>query len=344
MADVTRRRFLVVAGALGLAAGAPDARAQGGDAQGDDRTGFQVAIGDERGLLLRHGGLAAAGRPVAADTLFQAASCSKTIAALAAMTLVRDGRLDLDAPVNGYLSRWRLQGGCADRATAAALMSHTAGASVSGFPGYAAGAAIPSLIQILDGEAPANTGPVRADGPLCGEHRYSGGGTSVLQLLIEEVSGRSFADYVRAAVLEPLGAGEATFDLAPARDVAFAHREDGSVVEGGFHRYPESAAAGLWCRAEHLARIMQGVVAAYRGEPGAILPQELARRMVAPVSDQAALGLFADGAGAVWHDGVNYGFRARMTADLETGRVTAAVANGDAGMRTIEDRLRRHAG
>jgi CubicO group peptidase (beta-lactamase class C family) len=337
MADVTRRRFVGVAGALGLVA-----RAGAAAAQGDDATGYQVAAGDERGLLLRHGGLAGAGRPVSADTLFQAASCSKTVAALAAMTLVRDGRLDPDRPVNDYLGRWRLEGPCADRATAAALMAHTAGASVSGFPGYGAGAAIPTLPQILDGQAPANTAPVRADGPDCGSHRYSGGGTSVLQLLIEDVSGQVFADYARAAVLEPLGAAEATFHLEPAGDIAFAHLDDGSMVAGGYHRYPESAAAGLWCRAEHLARIMQGVVAAVRGAPDAILPQELAQRMVTPVSGEAALGVFADRAGAIWHDGVNHGFRARMTADLVTGRVTGAVANSDAGMETIARRFRQH--
>jgi CubicO group peptidase (beta-lactamase class C family) len=337
MADVTRRRFVGLAGAVGLAARAGVGRAQGGES-----AGFQIAIGDERGLLIRHGGLAAAGRPVTTDTLFQAASCSKTVAAVAAMTLVRDRRLHLDRPVNDYLSRWRLQGHCAERATAAALMAHTAGTSVSGFPGYGEGAAIPTLTQILDGQAPANTGPVRADGPDCGAHRYSGGGTSVLQLLIEEVSGLSFADYTRAAVLEPLGAADATFDLMPAGKVASAHLEDGSMIAGGYHRYPESAAAGLWCRADHLARIMQGVVAAVRGAPDAILPQELAQRMVTPVSGEAALGVFSDHGAAIWHYGVNQGFRARMTADLETGRVTGAVANSDAGMETIVQRLREY--
>lgn len=120
------------------------------------------------------------------------------------MTLVRDGLLDLDRPVNEYLTRWNLQGRCAPRATAAALMSHTAGTSVSGFPGYPAGTPIPTLMQILDGAAPANTDAVRADRLMCGWHRYSGGGTTILQVLIEEVSGQSFADYTRTAVLEPL--------------------------------------------------------------------------------------------------------------------------------------------
>ncbi|MBX3582683.1 MAG: beta-lactamase family protein [Rhizobiaceae bacterium] len=336
MVDVTRRRFMAVAGGVGLAI-----RAGAAGALAADGTGFQVAIGDSRGWLSRHGGLAAAGRSVDAGTLFQAASCSKTVAALAAMTLVRDGRLDLDRPVNEYLRGWRLQGHCAERATAAALMSHTAGISVSGFPGYGANAAIPTLVQILDGQAPANTQPVRADRAICAEYAYSGGGTCVLQLLIEEISGQRFADYVRAAVLEPLGAAGATFDLAPTGDIAFAHLEDGSMVPGGYHRYPESAAAGLWCRAEHLARIMQGIFAAVNGAPGAIVPRDLAKRMVTPVTGQAALGVFSDGGATIWHEGVNYGFRALMTADLQTGRVTGAVANSDAGMATIAEQLRQ---
>jgi CubicO group peptidase (beta-lactamase class C family) len=206
---------------------------------------------------------------------------------------------------------------------------------VSGFPGYPAGTPVPTVTQILEGAAPANTDAVRADRLLCGRYRYSGGGTTVLQLLIEEVSGHSFADYARAAVLDPLGISGATFDLEPAREIALGHNADGTVMTGGFYRYPESAAAGLWCRAPDLARIMQGVVAAVRGDAGAILPQVLAQRMITPVRGRAALGVFSDRGVAIWHDGINNGFRALMAADLETGRVVGALANSDAGMATL---------
>lgn len=304
-----------------------------------DNIGYQIAVNDGATIEQNHGGLASPGRSVTDSTLFQAASCSKPVAALAAMTLVRDGLLDLDRPVNAYLTRWNLQGRCAPRATAAALMSHTAGTSVSGFPGYSAGTPMPTLMQILEGAEPANTETVRADRLICGWHHYSGGGTTVLQLLIEEVSGQSFADYTRTAVLEPLGASGATFDLEPAGHIAFGHFEDGSVVTGGFHRYPESAAAGLWCRAADLARVMRGLVASVRGETGAILPLDLAQRMIRPVQGRAALGVFSDRGAAIWHDGINHGFRALMTADLETGRVVGALANSDAGMSKITRRL-----
>lgn len=301
--------------------------------------GYQVTICDGHASHSTHGGLAAPGRPVTETTLFQAASCSKTVTALAVMSLVRDGSLDLDRPVNDYLTRWTLQGRCAPRATAAALMSHTAGTSVSGFPGYPAGAPVPTVTQILGGAAPANTDAVRADRTFCGRYRYSGGGTTVLQLLIEEVSGRGFADYARAAVLDPLGVSGATFDLEPAGEIALGHRADGSVLAGGVHRYPESAAAGLWCRAADLARIMRGVVAAVRGDAGALLPRDLAQRMITPVRGRAALGVFSDRGAAIWHDGINHGFRALMTADLETGRVVGALANSDAGMATLMHHL-----
>lgn len=255
------------------------------------------------------------------------------------MTLVRDGHLDLDQPVNRYLGRWTLQGRCAHRATAAALMSHTAGTSVSGFPGYPAGVPTPSLIQTLNDSAPANTDLGRADRLFCGRYRYSGGGTTVLQLLIEEISGQSFSNYVRAAVFSPLGVKDARYDLEPIGDIAFGHLADGSAVVGGFHRYPESAAAGLWCHASDLARITRAIVVAVQGEDGAILPQELARRMITPVRGGAALGVFSDRGVSIWHDGINHGFRSLMTADLKTGRVVGAITNNDAGVATIVQNL-----
>jgi CubicO group peptidase (beta-lactamase class C family) len=210
---------------------------------------------------------------------------------------------------------------------------------VSGFPGYPAGAPVPTVTEILDGVKPANTGAVRADRLFCGRYRYSGGGMTVLQLLIEEISEQSFADYARSAVLEPLGASGATFDLEPAGEIAVGHHADGSVLAGGFHRHPESAAAGMWCRAVDLARIMRGLVVCVRGEAQAILPQDLAKRMVTPIRSRAALGVFSDRGAAIWHDGANHGFRAFMTADLETGRVISTLANSDAGMATNMIRL-----
>jgi CubicO group peptidase (beta-lactamase class C family) len=308
-------------------------------AAGRRTIGFQVATGDLHGLDPAFGGLAEAGRPVTSATLFQAASCSKTVAALTVLTLVRDGRVDLDRPVNQVLTRWRLAGRCADRATPAALLSHTAGTSVTGFPGYVAGAAIPSLRQILDGARPANTSPVRASRLLCGRYRYSGGGTTILQLLAEEVTGRSFAEVARTQVLEPLGAGRASFALEPAGDIAHGHRDDGSPLAGGYRRHPESAAAGLWATAADLARIMQGLMASVAGAPGALLPQDLALRMVTPVRGHAALGVFSDRGRAVWHDGTNAGYRALVTADFETMRVAAGVANSDAGMAILHEEL-----
>lgn len=334
MADMTRRKLVALTGMAALFAVNPrtsDAR--------PDKIGYQIAVNDGATIEQSHGGLAAPARSVTDSTLFQAASCSKPVAALAAMTLVRDGLLDLDRPVNEYLTRWNLQGRCAPRATAAALMSHTAGTSVSGFPGYQAGAPVPTLTDILEGAAPANTDAVRADRLLCGRFRYSGGGTTLLQLLIEEVSGQSFAGYTRAAVLDPLDVSDATFDLEPAGEIALGHHADGTVVAGGYHRYPESAAAGLWCRAADLALVMRGLVAAVRGDAGAILPQELAQRMITPIRDRAALGVFSDRGAAIWHDGINYGFRALITADLQTGRVVGALANSEAGMAVIMERL-----
>ncbi len=298
-------------------------------AQGADQTqvGYQVARMNEGHLMLRHGGLARAGLLVDDDTLFQVASCSKTVTSLAVLTLVRDGLLDLDTPVNQYLSQWQLPGPRGDTATVAQLMSHTAGTTVHGFAGYGPSDDLPDLFAILSGQTPAHSGAVRTRPRLFGRFRYSGGGTMVLQALIEDLIGEAFSTYASRAVLRPVGASSATFAITP--QAAFAHGsyESGQPVEGGFRRHPESGAAGLWATASDLANILQSILDSLRETRHAILPVELATRMITPVSQQSGLGVFVEPGRVIWHEGRNYGFDAIMVADLAKGQIRAAVAN-----------------
>lgn len=301
--------------------------------------GYQTAEIHDGRLTARHGGMARAGISVDVDTLFQVASCSKTVTCLAVLTLVRDGRLALDAPVNQYLSRWQLPGLRGDSATVAALMSHTAGTSVHGFGGYGPHEDLPDLFEILSGRAPAMSGAVRAGPRLFGGFRYSGGGTMVLQALIEDVTGAPFSDYTSKAVLRPVGAATATFAITP--QTAFAHGsyQDGLPVEGGFRRHPESAAAGLWATASDLVNILRAVLESLRGTRSAILPFELATRMITPVHAQSGLGLFIEPDRVIWHEGRNHGFDAIMAADLMTARVRTAVANRNGAIERYAQEL-----
>src|SRR5215207_10452393 len=138
---------------------------------------------------------AEAREPVTERTLFQAGSISKPVAAMTILKKVEQGKLSLDEDVNARLASWKLPENeftAKRKVTLANLLSHTAGLTVHGFPGYGVGAAVPTLPQVLDGAPPANTAPVRVDLEPGTRFRYSGGGTTVMQLALEDVENRPF--------------------------------------------------------------------------------------------------------------------------------------------------------
>lgn len=289
--------------------------------------GYQIAEIHDDVLTSGFGGMATSQTPVDSHTLFQAASCSKTVTALAILTLVRDGRVDLDQPANVYLRRWKIPGPRGGKATVAELMSHTAGTTVHGFAGYAHDEEIPELMDILMARHPANSETIFARRRLFRHFIYSGGGTTVLQALIEDVTDTEFATYAASQVLRPVGASRATFAIVPDVPIAHGSFSDGKPVSGGFRRHPESAAAGLWATATDLAKILNAVVSSLSGRCNAVLPVQLAERMVTPVAAQSGLGLFLHPGSIISHGGRNYGFDAIMAADLSTGRIRTGVTN-----------------
>ena len=154
-------------------------------------------------------------QPVDALTLFQAASISKPVAALAVLRLVQQGRLDLDRDVNEYLSSWKLPANELTRATPVTLrhiLSHSGGLGVSGFPGYASGVPVPTVPQLLDGLPPANTEAVRVTVAPGTKFAYSGGGTTILQLVVTDVLKVPFPEAMRRLVLEPVGMRFSTYE------------------------------------------------------------------------------------------------------------------------------------
>lgn len=276
----------------------------------------------------------AGGRRVDAETRFQVASLTKSLTGVLFMSLVRDSLIDLAAPANGYLSGWLLEGDGADRVSIEMLLSHTGGTSVHGFWGYVPGGPIPSLEQILSGAPPANSEAVRVVREPGTEVVYSGGGTTVLQKVATDITGQTYAELVQARVLQPLGMLHSGIDHPPAADavnLALGHDPTGAMLPGGFRIHPELAAAGLWTTPTDFALLLAGIMDSVNGRPGALLPQALARRMIAPVLGQAALGVFALGRGIFEHGGSNVGYRAHYLADANHGRATIAMTNGDSG-------------
>lgn len=287
---------------------------------------------------------------VTPTTRFQAASISKSIAALATLDLVQDGRLTLDTDVNEWLTTWKIPENEFTRrhpVTLWTLLSHGAGITVSGFGGYAAGEPVPSLAQVLDGLPPANSAPIRVDKTPGGTWRYSGGGYTVLQQLLVDVTGKSFPRLMHDRVLQPLGMAHSAYEqpLLP-RDTANAasgYGADGSMIPGRYHTYPELAAAGLWTTPSDLARFVIAVEHAARGAPNAVLSSTIIHQMLTPQTGDYGLGVVLAGVGQTLrfsHSGGNEGFRAYYVGFPGTGQGGVVMTNSDAGSALNEEIVR----
>lgn len=289
-------------------------------------------------------------RRVTATSLFQAASISKPVTALGVLRLVERDVLDLDSDVNRWLRTWKVpRNALTERepVTLRRILSHTAGLTVHGFPGYAIGEPVPSVVQILDGSPPANTAPVRVDIVPGGAMRYSGGGYVVLQQLLLDVTGGQFAEVTRELVLEPLGMAHSTFEqplpsgLHPR--AASGHDAEGRPLSGRWHVYPEMAAAGLWTTASDLARFAIVIERAYAARAREILGPATAREMLARQGvGLFGLGLVLEGAERrprITHSGSNDGFRCHLVAYVHDGRGAVIMTNGDAGGALIDEVL-----
>lgn len=302
-------------------------------------------------------------RPVTMTTLFQAASISKPVAALAALSLVQEGRLDLDEDVNIKLTSWKIpanENTKNRKVTLRGLLTHSAGMTVSGFPGYTTDAQIPTLIQILEGRPPANTPAIRVDMPPRTKWRYSGGGITVMQQLLIDVSGQTFPDLLNEVVFKKLGMEQSTYQQPlPTHlkaDAATGYRADGKPVRGKWHIYPEMAAAGLWTTASDLARFGIELQKSKIGEANNVLSVALAEQMLTPqLSDSVTqsknprvstnnwgLGIWLDGqrgTAVFGHDGANEGFRNKLRVYADTGQGVAIMTNSDNGEYLINELL-----
>lgn len=283
------------------------------------------------------------GAPVTADTLFQAGSVSKPIAAVAALALVQDGRLSLDTDVNKTLKSWTLPGNAFTATTPEtlrALLSHTAGTTVHGFAGYEAGKPVPTLPQLLSGTAPANSEPIVVDQAVGSAFRYSGGGYSIAQQMMVDATGQTFPDIVRAKVFGPMGMTRSSedqpLDAARLATVAWPHDPKGVVVKGGPHVYPEMAAAGLWTTATDLARFVIDLQQSAQGRAGHVLTPETARTMMTPVKNGYGLGVSIQGVTSAkyfFHNGSNAGYKAVMLSYPGSGDGVVVLLNGDQGLQ-----------
>ncbi len=297
---------------------------------------------------------ASTGTPVAVDTLFQAASISKPVAAMAVLKAVSEGRFGLDDDINSILKSWKLPTGDFTRdrpVTPRSLLSHTSGLGDGfGFPGYPPSAPLPTLVQILDGEKPSNVGPVRMERPPLTAMKYSGGGVTIMQLAMTDVMGKPFPAIVQQYVLGPIGMTQSAYEqpLSPARDLhaARAHDREGKARDAKWHVYPELEAAGLWTTPTDLAKFAIEVQQTLRGQSTRVLSRVMVQEMVNPVGvGDFGVGLLVSKRGEGWyfgHGGSNWGFQCSVTAHKIKGYGVAIMTNGDSGgslLRDIEGRV-----
>lgn len=280
-------------------------------------------------------------QPVDTRTLFQAASLSKPVAAAVALSLVEDGVLDLDAGVNAQLSEWQLPSTAsfsADEVSLRRLLSHTAGTNIHGFAGYPSGSPLPDALQILEGQAPANSPAVRLIQAPGSGYRYSGGGYQIVQQLVSSVTGKPFDEVARDRLLRPLSMDRTVFTPDPPDtlrgNTAIGHGYDGTAHPGGWNRYPELAAAALWSTPEDLASFLVALLEGLAGEGHEAMPANVARRMATEALEGMGLGFGVHGAGAarvVDHSGATRGYRTYMAAFPERGQGFVIMTNADGG-------------
>jgi CubicO group peptidase (beta-lactamase class C family) len=289
------------------------------------------------------------GAAVDADTVFQAASISKPVAAMAALKAVQDGKFTLDTDINTILKSWKLPGDgfTKDRpVTPRGLLSHTSGTGDGfGFPGYEPDAPRPSVVQILDGEKPSNVGKVRLErAPLTG-HKYSGGASTIMQLAVTDAIGRPYPQLLSEWVLAPIGMSRSAYEqpLSPERDrnAARGHGGDGRARGVKWHVYPELAAAGLWTTPTDLAKFAIEVQLSLQGRSNKVLSRELVREMVTPVGvGPFGVGFVVMKEGEGWyfgHGGSNWGFQCDLFAHVLKGYGVAIMTNADSGGLVIRE-------
>ena len=287
-------------------------------------------------------------------TLYQAASLSKLVAAAGAMRLVEQGRLSLDGDVNATLKSWQVPPSPLAKerkVTLRGLLSMTGGIGVPGFLGYGVGTPLPSLTQILDGAAPANSPPVTIVAVPGASYFYSGGGYEIAEALMSEAAGTSFPEAMDALVLKPAGMSDSSFAQTlpkekEARAVA-GHSADGKPLPGRWHVFPEHAAAGLWATPTDLARLLLLIGEAWRGESRIFLSPGTAREMLTPHNGGpyglgGAVGA-ADGEPLLMKRGQNVGYQGYLILFPGSGQGIVVLTNSDNCSVLAEALIRRAA-
>ncbi|WP_142786247.1 serine hydrolase domain-containing protein [Changchengzhania lutea] len=310
--------------------------------------GVSIAVVDNGELVVAKGyGMANTTTKTEVDvnTLFQAASISKLITALAVLKLMEDGHVNLDTDVNTYLKSWKVPENkftTNQKVTLRRLLTHSAGVTVHGFPGYKRTDAFPSTLEVLNGEG--NTDKIKVDTIPGMIARYSGGGYTIIQQVIEDISETKFEDYMEANILTPLGMTNSTFKQPLPKGLfdqaSAAYDDEGNILDGYWHNYPEKAAAGLWTTPIDLAKYTVAIQDIMQGDEDGLLQPETVKQMLSKGKFQHGLGpgIAKEADSLIFkHGGKNAGFTNRLVAFANKGQALIIMTNGDNGGRLLSD-------
>ncbi len=274
-------------------------------------------------------------RKMDTETMLLAGSISKPVAALRAHQLAEEGKIDLDANINDYLTTWKLPDNEfteKEKVTTKRILNHTAGLTIWGFPGYDKGDTIPSVPEVLDGKG--NTGEVRVYKEPGESWMYSGGGYTIIQLMMTDVEQRSFPELMQENVLDPLGMTSSTF-INPLPEkyhsiAATGYRSNGDEVEGKWPIYPEMAAAGLWTTPSQLILWAKEIQQIQQSQKDGFLKVETVNAMLTQGKGNHGLGPGVN-EHSYGHGGADDGFRAQMSAWKDKPIAVVMMVNSDNG-------------
>jgi CubicO group peptidase (beta-lactamase class C family) len=311
---------------------------------------FKIAWAKGYGVTEKDGTAAVTPR-----TLFMAGSISKPVAAMGALALVERGTLSLDQDVNAKLASWKIPASeymAGSKVTLGLILDHTAGFSGGDFfPGYAAGENVPTLPQILDGQRPATTPPIRISRIPGTKWEYSGNGYLVAQQLMADAAGKPFPALMNELVFAPLGMTDTSFDQPISADRAIGAASgtlaNGAPVAGRWHVQPEMAAGGLWTTPTDLAKLALDVALSAHGKSHRVLSSSMANDMIAPhwrddvinilgtpgSPDQMGYGFFVGRDHRFGHIGGNVGYQASLVMFGDSGNGAVIMTNSDIGLQ-----------
>ena len=285
------------------------------------------------------------GTKVDSNTLFQAGSISKPLAALSALKLFENDSLKLNRDVNYYLKNWKIPENKfteIEKVTIEKLLTHTGGMTVHGFPGYQQTDEFPEIIDVLNGNG--NTAKIVVDTIPGSIWRYSGGGYTVMEKVVEDISGLPLEEYIAKNILSPLGMKNSTYEQPITKEwqknISAAYDGNGKLIKGLWNNYPEQAAAGLWTTPSDLALYCIEIQNIVQGKKDGVLSNSTLDKMLTKHKNDWGLGpsLQNEKDSLIFgHGGKNAGFTNDMKAFVNQGNAIIVMTNADNGGKLIAE-------